>query len=142
MKIINVVLFVVFLFISTKVNAETVTGCKIGNDTFLYTGYQGVQAYPVSQWYAPTYPTYTTPLKDFLDSWYTSYNNCPYFANNPTYGAQCAVSGVTNVSNGEVKNLGQTITYTLTYQCPIDDYAWAILILAGALGTAVIYRRV
>ena len=143
MKKINILLFnVLFLFVFQKSNAETVVGCKIGNDNFLYTGYQGIQAYPVSQYYIPTFPTYTTPTKDFLNSWYNAYDNCPYFDGNPTYGEQCAVSGVTNVSNGSVNNLGQTITYTLTYNCPIDNFSLILLVLGGAMGFTFIYKRV
>lgn len=130
------------LFTSLKSNAETVVGCKIGNDDFLYTGYQGVKPYPVNPYYIPTFPTYTTPTKDFLNSWYTSYNNCVYFDGNPTYGAQCAVSGITNVSGGSVNNLGQTITYTLTYNCPLDNYSLILLVLSGGMGIAFIYRKV
>ena len=136
------VIILILIFAFLKSNAETVVGCKIGNDTFLYTGYQGVKPYPVSQYYIPTFPTYTTPTKDFLNSWYTSYNNCPYFDGNPTYGEQCAVSGITVVSNGRVNNLGQTITYTLTYNCPIDTYSLLLLILTGVTGVVFIYRRV
>lgn len=142
MRAIKSVIFsFIFLLASLSCFAETVTGCRIGSDDFLYTGYNGVQPYPVSQWYVPSYPTYTTPKKEFLNSWYTSYNNCPYFVGNPTYGAQCAVQGITYVSNGEVKNLGQTITYTLTYDCPIDDHVWLLLILASAYGAVFVYKR-
>ncbi|GEM_PF-3024136 len=138
----SIVISFALLLSSYNCFAETVTGCRLGNDDFLYTGYNGVQPYPVSQWYVPEFPTYTTPKKDFLNSWYTSYNNCPYFANNPTYGAQCAIQGITYVSGGEVKNLGQTITYTLTYDCPLDDYTWALLLLVGGLGVVVISKRI
>lgn len=140
MKINRIIVFVFFyLFFVNKISAETVVGCKIGNDTFLYTGYQGVQSFYVTQYYIPTFPTYTTPKKDFLNSWYNSYNNCPYFDGSPTYGEQCAVSGITTVKNGSVRNLGQTITYKLTYQCPIDDYIPFLLLFLG--GISVFFLR-
>lgn len=125
-----------------KSNAETVVGCKIGNDTFLYTGYLGVQPYQVNPYYIPTFPTYTTPTKDFLNSWYNSYNSCPYFDGNPSYGGQCAVSGITVVSGKKIENLGQVITYTLTYNCPIDNYSLILLILGGGMGLLFIYKKV
>ncbi|MGF1923576.1 MAG: hypothetical protein ACQUHE_05315 [Bacteroidia bacterium] len=127
--------------ITTNTFAETVTGCKIGNDEFLYAGYQGVQPYPVSQWYIPTFPTYTLPKKDFLQAWYNSYASCPYFVGNPSYGGQCAVQGITHVSNGEVRNLGNTITYTITYECPIDNEIIVLLITISASSVYYIRRE-
>ena len=142
MKKIHFFLIVALMLIfGFKVKAETVVGCKIGNDTFLYTGYQGIKPYPVNPYYIPTFPTYTTPTKDFLLSWYNAYNNCPYFDGNPTYGEQCAVSGITNVSNGSVNGLGQVISYKLTYNCPIDNYSIILLILVGGTGFGFLYRR-
>lgn len=135
-------IFTIFFLLNFyKVKAETVVGCKIGNDAFLYTGYQGIQAYPVNPYYIPTFPTYATPTKDFLLSWYNAYNNCPHFDGTPTYGQQCAVSGITNVSNGSVNNLGQVITYTLTYDCPIDNYSLILLVMGGGIGVLFIYRK-
>ncbi|MEJ5992817.1 hypothetical protein WG904_00205 [Pedobacter sp. Du54] len=132
-------LFVVFLIGVVECRAETVTGCKIGNDEFLYTGYQGQQPYPVSQWYIPTFPTYTLPKKDFLQAWYNNYSSCPQFVGNPSYGAQCAVQGITIVSNGQVKNLGNTITYTITYNCPLDRYVVVLFFAISA--SSVFYIR-
>ena len=133
-----VTLIIIFSF---KIKADTVVGCKIGNDAFLYTGYQGIKPYPVNPYYIPTFPTYTTPTKDFLISWYNAYDNCPHFDGNPTYGQQCAVSGVTNVSNGSVNNLGQVITYTLAYNCSIDNYSIILLVMGGGIGVLFINRR-
>ncbi len=120
---------------------ETVTGCRIGNDNFLYTGYQGVQPYPVSQWYIPTFATYSNPKKDFLQEWYNDYASCPKFVGNPVYGAQCAVEGITHVANNWVQNLGNTITYTITYDCPIDDQVIILLIAIGIFATYFIKRE-
>jgi hypothetical protein len=134
----TLLLFFSFL-ISQQSFAETVTGCKIGNDEFLYAGYQGVQAYPVSQWYIPTFPTYSLPKKDFLQAWYNNYASCPRFDGQPTYGVQCAVQGITHVSNGEVKDLGNTVTYTITYNCPIDHHA--IIFLIAIAGTSIFFIK-
>ncbi|MES2417980.1 MAG: hypothetical protein V4541_07305 [Bacteroidota bacterium] len=126
MQNIKLIRYLIFFsctfFLTIAVSAETVTGCRIGNDPFLYTGYQGVKPYPVSQYYIPTFATYTTPTKDFLQAWYNDYSSCPRFVGNPSYGAQCAVPGITVVANGSVQNLGNTITYTITYNCPIDNW--------------------
>jgi hypothetical protein len=127
------------LFIHKVSVAETVVGCKIGNNEFLYTGYQGVQPYPVSQWYIPTFPTYTLPTKDFLQAWYNNYSSCPQFVGQPVYGAQCAVQGITNVSNGEVKNLGNTVTYTITHNCPIDNKT--IFLLIGVTFSSIYFIK-
>ncbi len=134
------ILFFIGFLTTTNCFAETVTGCKIGNDEFLYTGYQGVQPYPVSQWYTPTFPTYTLPKKDFLQAWYNNYASCPQFATQPVYGVQCAVQGITYVSNGSVHDLGNTVTYTLTYDCPIDNGVVLLLIVIGASSVFYIWR--
>lgn len=129
-----IILVFVGFSLSISSYAQTVVGCRIGNDSFLYTGYQGVQPYPVSQYYIPTFPTYGNPKKDFLQDWYNDYSSCPRFVGQPSYGAQCAVQGITFVGNGWVQGLGNTITYTLTYNCdiPIDDDVW-ILILGSCI---------
>ncbi len=114
----------------------------MGNDEFLYTGYQGVQPYPVSQWYTPTFPTYTLPKKDFLQAWYNNYASCPQFVGQPVYGAQCAVQGITHVSNGSVQNLGNTVTYTITYACPIDNEIVVLLFTISASSVFYIRREI
>ena len=140
MRLFKSILTFLFVFSIHQVcNAETVVGCKIGNDEFLYTGYQGVQPYPVSQWYIPTFPTYTLPTKDFLQAWYNNYSSCPQFIGQPVYGAQCAVEGITHVADNHVKNLGNTVTYTVTYNCPIDNNT--ILLLISITFSSVFYIR-
>ncbi len=126
-------------FTSIDAFAETVTGCRIGQDEFVYSNYIGVKQYTVSQWYKPSFPTYANPKKDFLQAWYNSYASCPYFVGSPSYGAQCAVQGITTASNGSMQNLGQTITYTITYQCPIDNEV--IVLLVSIAAAAVYYLR-
>lgn len=127
------------VFSSSSHANETITGCKIGNNEFVYATYQGVQPYPVSQWYIPTFPTYTTPTKQFLQAWYNNYASCPQFVGQPSYGGQCAVQGITHVSNGQVKNLGNTVTYTVTYECPLDSKTTLLLFAIGT--TSVFYLR-
>lgn len=141
MRLLNYFIFTFLFFTSLDTFAETVTGCRIGSDNFLYTGYQGVQPYPVSQWYIPTFPTYTNPKKDFLQAWYNSYSSCPFFVGNPSYGAQCAVQGITYVDGNKIKNLGNTITYTISYECPIDNEVIVLLFSIGALSVYYLRRK-
>ncbi len=136
------ILFCIGVLIAANCFAETVTGCKIGNDEFLYTGYQGVQPYPVSQWYIPTFPTYTLPKKDFLQAWYNNYASCPQFVGQPVYGAQCAVQGITHVSNGSVQDLGNAVTYTITYACPIDNKVIVLLFTISVSSVFYIRREI
>lgn len=137
-----VIFFFSILILSTAGFAQTVTGCRIGNDNFLYTNYQGIQSYPVSQWYQPTFPTYTSPTKPFLQDWYNDYSSCPRFVGNPSYGAQCAVQGITIASGGWVQHLGLTITYTLSYQCPIDNEVFVLLTGVGIFSVYFIRREI
>lgn len=124
-------LFLIGFLFALESKGGTVTGCRIGNNNFLYTSSQGVKPWPVSQWYVPTFETYSNPgqTEPFLQSWYDSYNNCKHFVGNPVYSAQCAVEGITYISNNSVKNLGNTITYTVVETCPLDEEVIYLLVM-------------
>lgn len=137
------------LTISANSYAETVKGCQINSQAFLYTDYVGVREYAINQWYKPTYETYTqAQTAEFLTAWYNP-NNCPHFQNVNIGSPQCAVQGITYVSGGNIYNLGNTVIYELTYpncspdpmSLPLDDYTGLFIAAISTLGFYVIIKK-
>jgi hypothetical protein len=143
---LKILLIILFVFTIQSLKAETGVGCVIemGNGGVIYTTDLGF-----TNFYGNKYRVYSRTGNTYLKK-YDPTSNCgeTNSANitsytQPSYSNQCWVSNYLNPTNDQTTAAyGAWVTYTSVTPCPIDDYAWLMILVIAFLGGLFITQKV